>query len=265
MAGDAGNDGPRIALVTGASRGLGRSIASELAAEGFDLALAARSAEGLASLASEVEAAGRSCLAVPCDVTQAGEIRALFAAAVERFGRLDVVVSNAGGSTAGGKQLWDVSDEDWHYDIDLNLSSAFFCAREAARVMKDQPGGGVIVNLASGYGFRGGRNNFMYTASKAGIVNLTRSLALSLADFGIRCVAVAPGFFPQYEASQEMGRKAARNIPLRRTGENRELTRLVAFLVSPASWPITGSTIAIDGGGLAAGCLPTGWPSEVSQ
>jgi len=191
----------KIAIVTGASRGLGKQMALYLAQAGAAVACAARTKDDVEQTAAEVRQTGRRALAIVTDVTQSDQVNALVEQTLAEFGKIDILVNNAGGG-ARAKPIWDITDEDWHAGVDLNLSSAFYCSRAVARHMVDRKQG-KIINLASGYGLRGGRNNYMYCASKGGIVNLTRCLAFTLAQDNIQVNCIAPGFFPHVERMSE--------------------------------------------------------------
>jgi hypothetical protein len=168
-----------------------------------------------------------------------------------------VFTTAPGGATAGyGVDLRFISDEDWRVGIDTNLTSAFYCTRAVLPHLLKQDGG-KIINTASGFGLRGARNNWTYVAAKAGLINFTRSLALTYAENNIQANCIAPGLFPHTE---EMARywRGGKFIPMGRLGRDEELGPLVVFLASPLSDHMTGETIVIDGGGLADGQVPVG-------
>lgn len=252
----------RVAVVTGAGRGLGRAMALALAAAGADIVAAARTAAQLEETARAVEALGRRCLVVPTDVTQPEQVNRLVRSAVEGLGAVDILVNNAGGGTAGmGKPIQEITDEEWRLGIDTNLSSVFYCCRAVVPHMQER-GRGKIINVASGYGLRGGRHNYMYASAKAGVVNFTRSLALTLARDNIQVTCIAPGFFPHSEQAGQRIRGGA-YIPVGRPGRDEEIGPLAVYLASDASNYLTGETIVLDGGGLAGGVTPTGWAPRV--
>jgi len=247
----------KVAIVTGAGRGLGRAMAIALAAAGADIVAAARTQPQLEQTAQLVEARGRRCLVVPTDVTDSGQVNALVEQTIGQFGRIDILVNNAGGATAGyGKDLPDITDEEWQVGIDTNLTSTFYCTRAVIPHMLRQ-GGGKIVNISSGYGLRGGRNNYIYASAKAGLINFTRSLALSYARANIQANCIAPGIFPHTPEMVAIWR-GAQYIPVGRFGRDEELGPLAVFLCSELSDYMTGETVVIDGGGLAGGHAPTG-------
>jgi NAD(P)-dependent dehydrogenase (short-subunit alcohol dehydrogenase family) len=247
----------KLAIVTGAGRGLGRAMSIALAEAGADIVATARTESQLEETAQQVRAKGRRCLVVPTDVTDPSQVSGMVERAVAEFGRVDILVNNAGGGTAGyGKTLPDITDEEWRVGIDTNLSSSFYCSRAVIPHMLRQ-GGGKIINITSGYGLRGGRNNYMYTAAKAGLINFTRTLALSYARDNIQANCIAPGVFPHTEQMAQMFH-GGKFIPIGRVGRAEELGPAVVFLSSELSDHMTGETIVADGGGVAGGQAPTG-------
>ncbi len=253
----------RVAVITGGGTGLGRAMALAFARAGADVVVGARRPEPIEETAELVRRLERRSLAVPTDVTDSTQAERLMAATLEEFGQLDILVNNAGidRSTPGRKPFLEITDEEWRRGIDINLSGAFFCSRAAARTMIERRRG-VILNVASGYGFRGGRDNFMYCCAKGGVVQLTRSLALTLLPHNIRVVGLAPGFFAQSPALTEEDRarrlERGRFIPVGRIGEAEEIGPLALLLVSDGASYMSGETVALDGGGLAGGAAPWG-------
>jgi NAD(P)-dependent dehydrogenase (short-subunit alcohol dehydrogenase family) len=248
----------RVVLLTGAGRGLGRAMALEFADAGAHVVCAARSMDEIEQTATLVRERGRRAIAVSTDVTDSDAVNALVAATLGEFGRVDVLVNNAGGGTAGhGKTLPEIDDYEWRVGIDVNLSSQVYCARAVIPHMVET-GRGKIINVASGFGLRGGRDNYMYVAAKAGVVNITRSLAVTYGPAGIQVNCIAPGIFPHTKEAEENWR-GGKYIPVGRVGRAWEMGPLAVFLASDASNGINGETIAQDGGGLAGGIGPTGW------
>jgi len=239
----------RVALVTGASSGLGAGFAVALAQAGADVVLAARRRDGLEAACREVEKLGRSALAVPTDVTDPEACRALVQTAIGRFGRLDVLVNNAGMGTA--IPALREPPEQFRQVIDVNLMGAYWMAQAAAQVM---PPGSSIVNIASVLGLiKSFWPQAAYAASKAGLIGLTRDLNQQWSGRrGIRVNAVAPGYFRSEMTDQiprdKLDEFVASSSTLGRMGEQHELDTVVVFLASPASSYIAGVTLAVDGG-----------------
>jgi len=255
----------KVAIITGAGRGLGRAMAVKLAETGADIVAAARTQSQLDETAEAVRKTGRKCLIVPTDVTVSAQVNALAAATVKQFGRIDILVNNAGGGDDTlGKQLPEITDDEWRRGIDTNLSSQFYgCRAVIAQMVKQNRG--KIINIASGYGLRGGKHNFMYTCAKGGVIQLTRSMAVTYAQFNIQTNCIVPGVFPHDEAALQFF-KGGKFIPIGRVGQDSELGPLAVFLASDASNHINGELIAIDGGGLAGGIAPTGVsPANTNQ
>jgi len=261
-------DGPprRVAIVTGGSRGLGRAMAMDLAEAGADICIASRTVSELEKTAADIQAlTGRPVLTVPTNVQSSEQCDALIARTVEHFGRLDIMMNNAGiGDRRGaGSHIWDLENQDWHDTIEVNLYSTFYCSRAAARVLREQGTGGVIVNVASGTALRANAGGFGYAAAKAGVISLTKSMAGQLIGENIRVNCIVPGFVlqrpPGSEEEAERIRGRGRFNTVGRIGEAWELGPLAVFLCSDASSYITGESFIIDGGGLAGGVAPTGY------
>jgi len=242
----------RVAVVTGASSGIGAQTARAFAAAGATVVLAARRQDRLESLSREIGTA----LPVACDVTDDGDCARLVETAVDRFGRLDILVNNAGVSDP--VPAIDEDIDQFRRVIALDLTACFLLSQLSARVMTTQDTGGSIINVSSVHGLVGSAPNNQpgYTAAKGGLINLTRELALEWAQLGIRVNAVAPGYLAT-ELTGEMlagdsGRAwVERNTPMRRAGRVDELDGTMLLLASSAGSYITGTTIAVDGGWLA--------------
>jgi NAD(P)-dependent dehydrogenase (short-subunit alcohol dehydrogenase family) len=240
----------QAALVTGASSGIGRHLAKLLAAAGSSVALAARRVDQIAAAAREIEAEGGVAAPFACDVTRADSVAETVAAAAARFGELSILVNNAGVVTA--KPLFEHTESEWDHVLDTDLKGAWLMAREfAARLVQSQRPGR-IVNIASLLGTRTIARVPSYCAAKAGLIHLTRVLAMELAPHGILVNALAPGYvetdFNREFLRSEPGRKLIGRIPLRRVGRPDDLDGATLLLVSPAGAYITGAVIAIDGG-----------------
>ncbi len=242
----------RVALVTGASRGLGREIALSLARHGCDIAVNYKNGETQAeaeAVAREIMAGGRRAVTLPADVSVEAEVNRLFECIEKIFGRLDVLVNNAG--TARAQDILDTTLEDWHFLLDTNLTSCFLCSKAALRLMARRKSG-AIVNISSVAGERGHLcGQVHYAASKSGIIGLTKTLARTAAPLGIRVNAVAPGLIETdlllaTHSEAELG-ALAREIPMG-IGTPSDVGSAVAFLCSDGARYITGATLDVNGG-----------------
>jgi 3-oxoacyl-[acyl-carrier protein] reductase len=261
----------RVALVTGGSRGLGRADALTLARAGADVVIAdilvesddsaagdygplaqAAAAQGLVqteATAQEIETLGRRSLALKCDVTDAGEVDRAVARAVEEFGSVDILVNNAGTLDHLG-QLENQSPELWERDLRVNLTGAFNCSRAAWPHMKER-GWGRIVNMASVAGTLGGFGQASYSTTKAGLLGLTKTLALEGARHGITANAVVPGIIGTeafHFGNPEMNERMVKRTALRRTGDPQDVANAIAFLCSDLAAYITGIELNVSGG-----------------
>ncbi len=242
----------RVAVVTGASSGLGVGFARALAECGASLVLAARRKERLEALAGELERTGTEVLAAACDVTDPAQVERLKDACLDRFGRVDVLVNNAGMTEIAPAE--SETEESFLRVMDVNLNGAFYCAQRFGRVMLEA-GSGSIINVASIFGLVGSGSipQASYVASKGALVNLTRELGAQWARRGVRVNAIAPAFFPS-EMTDEMFEDERsmnwlrRKTPAGRPGEARELDGALVFLASDASTYVVGQIIAVDGG-----------------
>ena len=240
----------QVALVTGASSGIGRHLALLLAAAGAKVALAARRTELLAEAAREIEAEGGSALPLALDVTRPDSVAAAVAAAEERLGPLTLLVNNAG--VVVSKPVLEHTEEEWDYVLDTNLKGAWLMASEFARHLVERERPGRIVNIASVLGSRTIARVPSYCAAKAGLIHLTQVLAMELARHGILVNALAPGYvetdFNREFFQTQPGRNLIGRIPLKRLGQADDLDGAMLLLASPAGAYITGAVIAIDGG-----------------
>lgn len=239
-----------VALVTGASSGLGRHFALTLARAGAKVAVAARRLDKLQELVEEIEGFDGRALAISLDVTDPASVAAAVQAAETELGAIAILVNNAG--VGGAKPALETDLADWNRIIDANLTGAWLMAQETARHMVRLGHGGSIVNIASMMGFVVRTQVPAYCASKAGLIHLTRALALELAPNEIRVNAIAPGYF-ETDLSRpflitEAGRKLVQRIPQKRVGEMHELDGILMLLASDASRYMTGSVITVDGG-----------------
>jgi 3-oxoacyl-[acyl-carrier protein] reductase len=238
----------KVAIVTGASRGIGRSIALALAAEGAKIVAVDMMPEGVEALAAEIKGAGGEALAVQGNVTLSADAERMVDAAVETFGRVDILVNNAGITRDG--LLLRMKDEDWDAVLNVNLKGAFLCSRAASKVMSKQRYGRII-NIASIVGQMGNAGQANYCASKAGLIGLTKSNARELAKRNVTVNAVAPGFIAtdMTEALPEKVRQElAAQIPQERLGSADDIANAVVFLATERSGYITGQVIGVNGG-----------------
>ena len=240
----------RVAFVTGASRGIGRGIALALAKAGAAVACAARALDQVTSAAAEIESAGGRACALRLDVTQGAQVTAAAKEAEEALGPIDILVNNAG--IILEKKTVDVSDEEWDTLFATNLTSMFRCAREVAPGMIARRRG-KIINIGSMYGRLGVPRYAAYSASKAAVDGLTRSLAAEWAKHGIQVNCLAPGYMntdiPRAAmADADTRERFLSKVPARRLGEPAEAAALAVYLASPASDFMTGQTVYLDGG-----------------
>ncbi|MFC1467149.1 3-oxoacyl-[acyl-carrier-protein] reductase [Verrucomicrobiota bacterium] len=238
----------QVAVVTGASRGIGEAIALKLAAEGADVALCGRSVERLQGTAEKVRALGVRAECYAIEVSNGESVTEGFKAIEKDLGKIDVLVNNAGITKDG--LLMRMSEQDWDDVMDINLKGAFLCTKAAMRGMMKRRSG-AIVNIASVVGLMGNAGQANYTASKGGVIAFTKTVARELASRGIRANAVAPGFIRTAmtdELSEDVQNKMKAQIPLARFGEPEDIANLVSFLASDASGYITGQVISACGG-----------------
>ncbi len=239
----------KTAVVTGASRGIGRAIALKLAELGANLVLNYnKSLSSIEEVVKEIESKGGKAIAVQGDVSDFEEAEKVVKAAVTNFGSLDILVNNAGITKDG--LLLRMKEDDFDRVVSVNLKGAFNCTRHASRIMVKQKSGR-IVNISSVVGITGNAGQVNYAAAKAGIIGMTKATAKELASRGITVNAVAPGFI-QTDMTGELSEKVKEdiigNIPLKRLGSARDVANLVAFLIGDDSLYITGQVINVDGG-----------------
>ncbi len=238
----------KVAVITGAGRGIGTAVARRFAAEGAFLILNSLS-DSAAKIAEEIVADGGKAVAVQGDVSKADNVAKVIDAAVSNFGRLDILVNNAGITRDG--LLMRMAEDDWDAVIDTNLKSVFLCCRAALRPMLKSRGGGRIINLSSVIGLSGNAGQANYAASKAGIIGFTKSLAKELASRQVTVNAIAPGFIVTDMTaglSDEAKETLLKRIPLGSLGEPGDVAAAAAFLASAEAKYITGQTLTVDGG-----------------
>jgi NAD(P)-dependent dehydrogenase (short-subunit alcohol dehydrogenase family) len=244
----------RVALVTGASSGLGVRFSEALAAQGASVVLLARRADRLAAVKARIEKAGGRAIAVGADVLDRKAMTRAFEQAEKAFGCVTILVNNAG--VAHANRAVDLPEEEWRRVIATNLDAVFFWAQEAARRMLAAGERGAIINIASVLGFGAAKGTVAYAAAKSGVISLTKTLALELAFKGIRVNAIAPGWFVtdlnRDYLTSEAGAALKREIPMGRFGEEGDLDGALLLLASDAGRYMAGATIVVDGGQLVA-------------
>lgn len=240
----------RVAVVTGGARGLGAAISIGLAAFGADIAVLDVSSAMCTETTDAIRESGRRAVAVECDVSNSGSVRNAVDDVKREFGQVDILVNNAG--IARRALAVEMSDEEWDEVINVNLKGVFLCSREFCNLMIER-GGGSIINIASTAGFVAMPRNANYCAAKGGVIQLTKSLALEWAGYGIRVNGIAPTSF-RTDLTRPLYADAAKyqsivdSIPLGRVGEPNDLVGPAVFLASDASRMVTGHTMLVDGG-----------------
>ncbi len=237
-----------VAIVTGGGTGIGKAIALELASRGADVALCARRIEPLQETAKEIEAIGRRAYIASVDVANSEAVTAFVNDTIANLGKVDILVNNAG--LTRDNLLMRMSEEEWDVVLDTNLKGAFLLSKAVARPMMKQRHG-AIVNITSIVGLIGNAGQCNYSASKAGLIALTKSMAKELASRGIRVNAVAPGFIKSQMTdalSEELQQTMLANIPAGRFGDAADVAKAVAYLCSPDASYVTGQTLSVNGG-----------------
>jgi NAD(P)-dependent dehydrogenase (short-subunit alcohol dehydrogenase family) len=241
----------KAALITGASRGIGRAIALAYARAGSDVAVLARGTDELKELANEIEVLGRRCLVLTCDVSDRDQAERAVEAAVEEFGRLDILVNNAGSIGAFGPFL-DLELSDWETALDTNVKATIYFCRAAGRHMTAR-GSGVVINMASVSGVAGVPMLSHYALTKAAIISLTSSLGSEWADTGVRVNAIAPGWIDTkltetVVSNPGIAEGLLHAVPAKRWGDTDDVVGPAIFLASSAAEFVTGATLVVDGG-----------------
>jgi 3-oxoacyl-[acyl-carrier protein] reductase len=242
------------AIITGAGSGIGRASALRLAEEGASVAVVDLNPDGAGETVTLIERAGGRAMAVQTNVTLRAEVEAMVERVRAAWGGVDVLMNNAGGSLHS--PFLELEEAEWDKVVDLNLKAVYLCSRPVARLMVDQ-GTGCIINVTSNYGVTGSGIRAHYSAAKAGVIGLTKAMALDLGPYGVRVNAVGPG--PTNTArvrgnsTEEAWAARAQTIPLRRMGEPEDLADAVAFLVSDRARYITGQVLHVNGGHVMPG------------
>ncbi|MFL4908225.1 SDR family NAD(P)-dependent oxidoreductase [Streptomyces sp. MMS24-I2-30] len=241
----------KVAVVTGGGRGLGRAFAHALGSQGAQVVVASRKAADLDRVVAEATEAGYEAWAHPTDVTSESSIESLVTDAVAHFGHLDILVNNSGVVTT--KPMVDTTADEWDTVVATNLRGTFLAVRAMGRHLISEGRGGKIINIASNFALKGIPNHSAYAASKAGVIGMTRSLAIEWARHNIQVNAIAPGYFTtdmnaEMRADAELPQKILRTIPARRFAGPDELSTWIVALAGPASDFMTGEVIVIDGG-----------------
>ena len=238
----------KVALVTGGAQGIGKAVALMLARHGADVIVADVNLEKAAETAKELEAAGGRAMAVNVDVTRLGDVEKMVESALARFGRIDILINNAG--IARDKLILRMAEEDWDTVLAVNLKGTFNCTKAVIKHMSKQRSG-KIVNIASVVGEMGNAGQANYSASKAGVIGLTKTIAREFAQRGINVNAIAPGYI-QTAMTDVLPEKAKeelqRMIPMERLGQPEDVAHAVLFLVSEASSYVTGQVLNVNGG-----------------
>ena len=260
----------KVAIVTGGGSGLGKAISKSLAQAGADVILAARRFEPIDKTARELIQLGRRALAIPTDVTDSEQVNNLIETVLKEFGGIDILVNNAGiakgvdpspdeALAPDPKPIWELTDDEWRFSLDTNLTSVFYCSRAVARHMVQRKRG-KIINMASLGGHRAVKGNFAYCSAKAGVIMLTKAMAVTWARLNIQVNCIAPGFFEVIDMPPVF-QDSKRFFPMGRFGAPQEIGSLSVYLASNASDYTTGECFIIDGA-VSIGYSPTGYTPE---
>ena len=259
----------KVAIITGGGTGMGKATALLLAKNGADVVVTARRMEPLEQTAHEIRAMGRKSLAIGCDITVSDQVNKMVEKVMAELGRIDILVNNSGIVRGGPRTrvIWETADAEWHLHMDTNLTGAFFCSRAVVKHMVDQKSG-KIVSIASEAGARGALDWYMYPAAKAGVVEMSRSLAMTYARHNIQSNCIHPGMIDthEFQPAPPPGTPAGSPfgldpqhfdpIPIGHFGSPMDIAHMVLFLVAEAADYVTGGTFNCDGGRLAGGFGP---------
>lgn len=249
MAGNVGKLEGKAAIVTGAGRNIGEEIAKLFAREGAGVAVVDMDEGRAETVAEAIRAGGGEAIAVVCDVSDTGDVAAMVTAVTEAFGGVDILVNNV--AVSDNKNLFELTEDEWRRTIEVTLSSPFYVTKQVARWMVDNGRKGRIVNIGSTSGFKGRPTALAYTAAKSGVFNLTQSLAVQLAPYGIVVNQVSPNMTGSPVGKQEFDRNRKVNNLLGRPGEPEEQARAVLFLASEDASFVAGANLFVDGGTMA--------------
>ena len=261
----------KVAIITGGGTGMGKATALLLAENGADVVVAARRVEPLEQTAQEIKAMGRRGLAIPTDITVSQQVNQMVERTISELGKVDILVNNSGIVREGPRTrvIWETTDAEWHLHMDTNLTGCFYCCRAVSKYMVERKSG-KIINIGSEAGVRGAIDWYMYPAAKAGVEEITRSLALSLAPYNIQANCIHPGMIDTHEYQPAPPPNVTPRpamqfridpdhfdpIPVGHWGKPADIAHLVLFLASFASDYITGGIFKCDGGRLAGGFAP---------
>ena len=257
LLGDFHLDG-KVAIITGGGTGLGKAMALAMAQSGASIVVSGRRIKPLTEVVDEIKTMGKQAILVQTDVTKSTQVNSMVKKTMDIYGRIDILINNAG-IVRNDKPLpiWDITDTSWHLGMNTNLTGAFYCARAVSSQMVKQ-GYGKIINISSVFGLRGGKDSYIYCCAKGGVLQLTRSLAVSLAPFGVTSNCIVPGYIPT-EGTEAMQDSLPKEnfVPVGRFGTLDEIGNIAVFLGSDASDYMNGSVFTLDGGALAGGFAPT--------
>ncbi|MEM4091062.1 MAG: glucose 1-dehydrogenase [Thermoplasmatales archaeon] len=241
----------KVAIVTGAARGIGKEIAKVFASEGGKVVIVDINYDGALALSKEIKSAGGSAIAVHADVSIKDDVIGMVKSAIDRYGRVDILVNNAGIQTV--RNFLDLKEDEWKRVIDVNLTGAFLCSQVVAREMVARAIEGSIINISSIHGYIPRTMKIHYDASKSGLIMLTKETALELAPYHIRVNCIAPGIIDTPMNQEVLGEHEKRKtmterVPLKRIGEPADVAKVALFLASDESSYITGAVVPVDGG-----------------